>query len=287
MLTNIVSKKEDPNEFSKKVAEWKANSAYQLKQRVEAYAEGKTPLLPEIETYIHQQRSVLDLIRQACAAKVCEWPKNSDLIEIGKIANKNSRMREIYLLVLADARLEADHSRYKNATTKTTNAFLIIHHAGNSNLFEHLMCLAKEKIAMDFLRDILGQMPVDKTALKILETHLNKENENFPSLREGILGEKDYFARTVSKQDIQNELKNRFDFNPETIPQVSDDYIQKSIDYSNHYMDQVGKVLDLPYGEALHQLEQIESSAAKDASVALNHETWKVDPKNILKTMPY
>jgi hypothetical protein len=189
-LENISSKGEDPGQFIKLVAELKALPAWKLKETVEEYAKGKTPLTAQIESYIHEQNEVLVLIETAAEIKTCNWPEISDTAEImiKKLYSRPGQMRDICLLSIADARLAADKAQYQKALKKTTDAFPMIYHTGNSCLIAHSLCLDMEQIVLNCLHDILGKMPADAVMLKSLEARLTSENSHFPSFRECLLG---------------------------------------------------------------------------------------------------
>jgi hypothetical protein len=285
-LENISSKGGDSDQFIKLLAELKALPAWKLKETAEEYAKGKTPLTAQIESYIHEQNDVLVLIEKAAEIKTCNWPEVSDTTEImiKKLYSRPGQMRDVCLLAIADARLAADKAQYQMSLKKTTDAFPMIYHAGNSYLIAHSLCMNMEQIVLDCLHDILGKMPADAVMLKSLEARLTNENSHFPSFRECLLGEKEFFAKIMlaESSDVIRSKYKKIDSN--SIPENVRNYKQNNIEYNNQYIEQICRAIELPYAKSIMTMKEIEEHAVKDASVALDPKTGRIRIEDALKT---
>ncbi|MEN6307405.1 MAG: hypothetical protein ABFD91_06575 [Anaerohalosphaeraceae bacterium] len=289
LTEDLATHKIDPNTYRKTMSDLQNDQNRILQKTINNYAEGSAPFDASIKNFLSKQQPVLNLIWQACAIKTCDWSTslaqvNDPTREIDEIFTRCDDMNNLFLLALADAQQEADTSHYNKAIHKTFSALAIIHHTGNSSILEHLICLRMEKIYLEFLQRLLGQMPLDSSLLNIIETRLKNEADIFPSLHESLLGEKLLFTRNLSEKTIKDLFPMQFRMDPNLIPHITETFIQDSIEYNNHYMEQICSYLDLPYRDASKNIQQMELKTAQEARIVFDPNTQKIIPENILKT---
>ena len=240
--------------------------------------------IEDLENYVHRCQPSIDLIYQAVEIEKCDWGILNNYEGLFEYCDILMLMRKLFLLAIQDVQLKTEKSMFKTALLRSNKLFQMIHHIGNSNFLGHLASIVPAYRLIDCTKNILGHMPADGAALQWLEAELKKENDRFRSFTEALEGEREYLIQVLLRNTQKGSLWLYFGVDPNSMPEVTEEYIQKSIEYNNNFIKQISKASELPYERAFNKIKEVQQSVIDETHIIWKDAEKKIlDPNNVQK----
>jgi len=259
----------EPNlqDFRMHVAELRERTAWQIEEKITDFASGYGQLDREIEEYVSSHRDVINLVWQAAAIPECNWDLNSrdpyDPVYITELSRKNTALRDLHYLVVADIRIEEEKGNSVHAIHQTIEFFKIACHVGNQEVIDFLTAMGFVSKNMSCLQRQLGRISPDPQLLGWLSERLDQENKRIPSLKDCLQNENISFNKEAFK-----DLFKLYD--PNSTFTVSDEYLNRSRLYHDAFRKRLIHAVFLSYPQAIVQLEKLYAGLQRDTG-----DIWK------------
>ncbi len=259
----------EPNlqDFRMHVAELRGRAAWQMEEKISDFADGYGQLDKEIEEYVSSHLDVINLVWQAAAIPECNWDLNSNdpygPVYITELSRKNTSLRNLHNLVMADIRIEEEKGNCIRAIHQTVELFKIACHVGNQEVIDFLTAMGIVSKNVSCLQRQLGRISPDPQLLGWLNERLDQENNRIPSLKDCLQNENISFTKEAFK-----DLFKLYD--PNTTFTVSDEYLNRSRLYHDAFRKRLIHAVSLPYPQAIVELEKLYADLQRDTG-----DIWK------------
>ncbi len=266
----------EPNlqDFRMHVVELGERAAWQIEEKVKAFARGDGQLNPDIEEYVSSHRHVINLVWQAVAIPECNWELSPndpyDPVYVTELSMKNTSMMNLHNLVMADIRIQEEKGNYIHAIHQTVELLKIASHVGNQEVMDFLTAMQFVSKNVSCLQQQLGRIPPDVKLLGWLSERLDQENKRIPSLKDCLQNENISFNKEVFK-----DLFKLYD--PNSTFTVSDEYLNRSRLYHDAFRKKLVHAVSLPYPQAIVELEKLYADLQRDTN-----DIWKNPDRKIL-----
>ncbi len=255
----------EPNlqDFRMHVAELRERAAWQMEEKISDFADGYGQLDKEIEEYVSSHRDVINLVWQAAAIPGCSWDLNPsdhyDLVYVTELSRKNTSLRDLHNLVMADIRIEEEKGNCIRAIHQTVELLQITSHVGNQEVMDFLTAMGFVSKNVSYLQRQIGRIPPDVKLLDWLNERLDQENKRIPSLADCLQNENISF----NKEAFENLFKL---YDPNSTFTVSDEYLNWSRLYHDAFRKKLIHAVSLPYPQAIVQLEKLYAALQWDTN---------------------
>lgn len=266
----------EPNlqEFRMHVAELRERTAWQMEEKISDFANGYGQLDKEIEKYVSSHRDVINLVWQAAAIPECSWNLNPsdpyDPVYVTELSRKNSSLRDLHNLVMADIRIEEEKGNSVYAIHQRVELLKIASHVGNKEVIDFLTATIFIKANVLCLQRQLGRIPPDTKLLDWLSERLDQENKRIPSLKDCLQNENISF----SKEAFEDLFKL---YNPNSTFTVSDEYLDRSRLYHDAFRKKLIHSVSLPFPQAVVEMEKLYADLRRDTG-----DIWNASDRKII-----
>ncbi|MHC4575582.1 MAG: hypothetical protein ACYS76_15925, partial [Planctomycetota bacterium] len=184
--------------------------------------------------------------------------------------------REIFRLLVADARILADRGDYELALDRCVSVRKLASHAAEeTTLIGYLAGSKIDELANKCIRHILSSPPVDVEALESLKRRLEELEGRFIPLKVSVHGEHEHVARymTVERVGELVPLLEGFVFAEDQaglsiardrILAADEQFCERNRAYWQKHTAAVMAALDLPYAEAHPRLKDLADRPRED-----------------------
>lgn len=266
----------EPNlqDFRMHVAELRERTAWQMEEKISDFADGFGQLDKEIEEYVSSHRDVINLVWQAAAIPECNWNLNSrdpyDPVYITELSRKNTSLRNLHNLVMADIRIEEEKGNSVYAIHQRVELLKIASHVGNQEVRDFLTVTIFVKRNTLCLQRLIGKIPPDMKLLDWLSERLDQENKRIPSLKDCLQNENISFSREVFEDLFKL-------YNPNSTFTVSEEYLNRSRLYHDAFRKKLIYAVSLPYPQAVVEMEKLYADLRRDTG-----DIWNASDRKIM-----
>jgi hypothetical protein len=246
-----------------------------MKEMLGDLSRGEIPVDKRITEYVESNRRVIDLATAAADMPICDWGlKYSDgwSMEIPYLWEA----REIFRLLIADARILAGRADYESAIDRCVSVRkLAAHAAEETTLIGYLAGSKIEELANKCIQDMLSSAAVDLQVLESLKRRLDELESSFVPLKLSVHGEHEHVARYMSSEKVGEILpllesfvfgedKPRVSIARDRILAADEQFFERNRAYWQRHAAAVMAALDLPYAEASSSLEGLADKPGED-----------------------
>jgi hypothetical protein len=239
-----------------------------MKEMLGDLSRGKIPVDKRITEYVESNRRVIELTIAAADIPICDWGlKFSDgwSMEIPYLWEA----REIFRLLIADARILAGKADYESAIDRCVSVRKLASHAAEETTLVGYLAGSKiDELANKCIQDILSSAPVDLQALESLKRGLEELESRFIPLKFSVHGEHEHVARYMSVEEVGEiiPLLEGFVFAQDAakvsivkdrILAADERFCRMNRDYFDKHAAAVIAALDLPYAQAYGKLKDL------------------------------
>ncbi|UCG46347.1 MAG: hypothetical protein JSU94_12660 [Phycisphaerales bacterium] len=244
------------------------NGDSKIERTVADFAEGKTKSSKTIEDALEKNRRAIWLVLDASEVENCDW--GLDYSQGSEMrAPSYHPLRQLAILIVADARILAQKGDYRTALTRCISLYRTARHVNDRILISHLVAVALEALANDCVIGIVSEMPEDEELLRWLKAELAKIDAVPLSLGQVLRGERQANLISMSPERLTKALDTstdkRFkDVIAKSIRDKNEEFFRKNRQYWKNYIGRVTDAFDLPYAKAHSQLNRLAEELPKD-----------------------
>lgn len=236
----------------------------QLADDLRNFVQGKTEPTEELTKYITGQSHTISTMTTASKIKNCDWGHNYaegfDMI-VPALAD----MRNITRIIIADAILNARQGKYETALDRCITVYRMARHVKDQVMINNLVAIAMEAMSHKVLiNNVLPNISTDKKLLNKLKSTLADIAVEHNKLAACMKLEVDTVTKFTTPEKIA-----------QTVIEVTGSDAKLS-DYDKglpakgvaYYKEHVGRIINafqLPYNEALAEIEKIEAKIEADS----------------------
>jgi hypothetical protein len=246
-----------------------------MKEMLGDLSRGKMPVDKRITEYVESSRRVIELTIAAADIPICDWGlKFSDgwSMEIPYLWEA----REIFRLLIADARILAGKADYESAFNRCVSVRKLASHAAEqTTLIGYLAGSKIDELANKCIHDILSSAPLDLEGLESLKRGLEELEGRFIPLKFSVRGEHEHVARYMSVERVGEILpllegfvfaedKARVSITRDLILGADEQFFERNRAYWQRHAAAVMAALDLPYAEAYSRLKGLADKPGED-----------------------
>jgi hypothetical protein len=233
------------------------------------FAKGRAKVSDEVRALLKENRRAMDIVLNASEVKSCDWgfdySQGCDML-----APPYHPLRQLAMLIVADARILAQEGDYRSALGRCTALYRTARHVNDGILISHLVGIALEALANDCVIGILSEMPEDKETLRWLKGELAKIAEAPLSVQPALDGEREANLISMSPEKLTKALDSgidkRFrDMIAKSIRDKDEEFFQKNREYWKNYIGRIEAAFDLPYAKAHSELKRLAEELLKES----------------------
>lgn len=242
-----------------------------LDTQLRDFADGKIALNKEIEDYIGDCRSAINLAVVASELRECDWGlRYSEGFSM--ILSHLAQMRTLGRILIADARLMASRGEYREALARCVTVLKVSRHVGDEVLIATLVGWALEGTTYQCIQDLLGQMPGDSKTLEQLRADLAALSKKPLSLKNSLEIEREVVLEQIKMEKVPDLLKN---LDPNRSPEESmkliteyggEAFLELCRGHYSKFMTFVISIVesDVSYAEARRRITKVIEQVDKD-----------------------
>jgi hypothetical protein len=236
-----------------------------LKKMLKDLKDDKIGLNEPIRQYVERNRKVIKEVVTAAEIKNCDWGLDFSGGWSALLPDL-SKCRQITYVLRADVRVLTEKGDYKTALERCITLHKISIHVGNDTLVHRLVGMAIGRNANDCIMEILPQVSGNPEVLEKLRWRLVDISGRCPSLRAAIGNEAEICEKQINRADVISfieALGEPCDM-PKKIIVGDDEFFDRAREYYRAVMARIQSDFDLPYGEAIQRLEELDKQMEKD-----------------------
>ncbi len=233
-------------------------------------SQGKIDPNDKITEYVESCHASLELAMVASEIPICNWGVR---FSEGFAANLPflAQVRFLYRLIVADARILAGQSAYKQGLSRCLVAKRMGQHLGDNMLISVFVAISIDKGANNCIRDVLGRMPADLETLQWLKTQLATVPIRALSINHAMKLEQEVVLRTLQIDNIDMLVEiltgAGIEVSDEMLEAADEMSLEKCREHYSNHMSAMQNVLSAPmiYVKKYRELEKLDKRAKSEA----------------------
>lgn len=234
----------------------------QLADDLSSVVNGKIEPTEEVIKLVKGQHRTIATMTTASLIKKCDWGHNYaegfDMLLPGL-----SDMRNITRIVLADAVIKAKDGNYKTAIDRCITVYRMSRHVKDQVLINNLVGIAMEAMATSVLQEVLPQAASDTNQLNKLKVALDDIAVDHNKLVLSMKTEVDSVTKHATPEQIAQTVIEATGSDAK-LSDLDKDIPAKGVAYYKEQVEQIINALQLPYSEAVAEINKIEAKMSAD-----------------------
>lgn len=232
-------------------------------------SQGKIDPNEKIIEYVEGCHTALELAMIASEIPMCNWGVR---FSEGFAANLPflAQVRLLYRLIVADARILAGQSDYKQALSRCLAAKRIGQHMGDDIIISVLVAISIDTGVNNCIRDFLGSMPADADTLQWLKTQLATVPTRALSINHALKLEQEVALRTMQIDNIDMLVEiltgAGIEVSDEMLEAADEMSLEKCREHYSNHMSAMQNVLSAPmtYAKKYSELKKLDERAQSE-----------------------
>ncbi|NQT02821.1 MAG: hypothetical protein HQ580_12405 [Planctomycetes bacterium] len=233
------------------------------------YWKGKIKSNEKIEEFLKKNRRVIDIALDATRIDHCDWGLDySQGTEV--LLPPHHKARDIFALLAAEARMQADRGDYKKALGRCISIYRMARHLNERPIISYLVGIAINAANNQCITLFLSEMPLDTEILTWLRGDLTELDKQPFSIKPVLRWKRKAGIISMSPERISDVVQSGLDDGPtkkkilERIRTANEQFFAKNITYWNNYMDGIEAAFDLPYPQGYEKLKKLDEELTKE-----------------------
>jgi len=233
------------------------------------YWKGNIESNEKIEEFLKKNRRVIDIALDATRIDHCDWGLDySQGTEV--LLPPHHKARDIFALLAAEARMQADRGDYRKALGRCISIFRMARHLNERPIICYLVGTAINAANHRCITQLLSEIPLDTEILTWLQDELTELDKRPFSIEPVLRWKREAGIISMSPERISDVVQSGLDDGPtkkkvlERLRTADQQFFAKNIAYWNKYMDAVQAAFDLPYPEAYSKLKRLDEELIKE-----------------------
>jgi len=236
------------------------------------YWKGNIKSNEKIEEFLKKNRRIIDIVLDATRTDHCDWGLDySQGCEV--LLPPHHKAREIFALLAAEARMQADRGDYRKALGRCISIYRMARHLNERPIVCYLVGTAINASTHKYITiQFLSEMPQDPKILTWLRDELTKLDKKPYSVKPSIRWKREAGIISMSPERIGGVVESGLDDGPtkkkalERIRTADKQFFARNIAYWNDYMDSIEAAFDLPYPQGYAKLKKLDEELPKEFS---------------------
>jgi len=235
------------------------------------YWKGNIELTERIQEYLTKNRRIIDIVLDATGIDHCDWGLDySQGTEV--LLPPHHKAREIFALLAAEAKMQADRGDYKKALVRCMSIYKMARHLNDRTIICYIVAAAIRSANHRCITLILSDMPQDIETLAWLRDELAEFDKRPFSIEPILRWKREAGIISMSPEKIDNVVRSGLDDGPfkkkilRKILEADEQFFDRNKAYWNEYMDAVQAAFELPYSEAYLKLKHLDEKPSKEFS---------------------
>ena len=245
----------------RKAFELYSEPSKEMEAQLSEFMSGDIELNDEIKSHVEKNRQVIDLVTEASMMEHCDWGHDytQHVKYLKDSSGISSSARMISQLIWSDYRIQKDNGDFTNAINRCKTVYRLAGHITDRQLITYLVYIALGSVTNDLIAEILPEIQDDKNLL----TTVKYELWRFSKIDDAFIQSFDFSTEWALDclKDAET-FRSRISelsmiWEPNDIPEMTDEFFEKSRDYYLAYRKKVRDALELPYIEARHKQQEL------------------------------
>jgi hypothetical protein len=236
------------------------------------YWKGNIESNEKIEEHLTKNRRVIDIVLDATQIEHCDWGLDySQGTEV--LLTPQYKAREIFALLAAEARTQADRGDYRKALDRSMSIYRMARHLNERPIICYIVAVAINAATHKYITtQFLSEMPQDAETLTWLRDELTEFDKRPFSIEPVLNWKRKAGIISMSPEKIGNVVRSGLDDGPlkekalKRILIADKQFFDRNKQYWNNYMDAVQAAFDLPYPQAYSKLKHLDEKPSKEFS---------------------
>ncbi len=253
---------------------YKAFTLYEPEQQIDLwdYWKGNIKSNEKIEEFLKKNRRVIDIVLDATRTDHCDWGLDySQGTEV--LLPPHHKARDIFALLAAEARMQADRGNYKKALGRCISIYRMARHLNERPIVCYLVGTAINATTHKYLiTQFLSEMPQDTEILTWLRDELTELDKQPFSIEPVLRWKREAGIISMSPERISDVVKSGLDdgdFKEKVLKRIlaaDEQFFDRNREYWNRYMDDVEAAFDLPSPQGYAKLKKLDEELTKEFS---------------------
>ncbi len=233
------------------------------------YWKGRIESNEKIEGVIEKNRRIIDIVLDATRIDQCDWGLDySQGTEV--LLPPHNKARDIFALLAAEARMQADKGNYKKALGRCISIYKMALHLNERPIICYLVGIAINGANSQCITLFLSEMPQDTEILTWLRGEFTELDKRPFSIEPVLRWKRKAGIISMSPDRISDVVQSGLDDGPtkekilERIRRANQQFFSKNITYWNKYMDSLEAAFDLPYPQGYAKLKKLDEELSKE-----------------------
>ena len=234
------------------------------------YWKGNIKSNEKIEEFLKKNRRIIDIVLDATRTDHCDW--GLDYSQGTKVLlPPHHKARDIFALLAAEARMQADRGDYKKALGRCISIYRMARHLNERPLITYIVGTAINAATHKYITtQFLSEMPQDIDTLTWLRDELAKFDKQPYSIKPALRWKHEAGIISMSPERIGNVVHSGLDdgdFKEKILQKIAaadEQFFERNRTYWNQYMADVIAAFDLPYPQAYSKLQRLDEKPSKE-----------------------
>jgi len=241
---------------------YKAFMLYEPEHQIDLwdYWKGNIESNEKIEEFLKKNRRIIDIVLDATQIDHCDWGLDySQGTEV--LLPPHHKAREIFTLLAADARAQADRGDYRKALGRCMSIYKMARHLNERPIICYIVGTAINAANHRCISQLLSEMPPEKEILTWLRNELAEFDKQPYSVKPALRWKREAGIISMSPERIGNVVRSGLDegdFKEKILQRIAtadEQFFERNRIYWNQYMADVISAFDLPYAQAYSMLQ--------------------------------
>jgi hypothetical protein len=180
------------------------------------------------------------------------------------------KARDIFALLAAEARAQADLGDYKKALDRCVSIYRMARHLNERPIISYLVGTAINGANNKCITNILSETPQEAEILSWLKSELTELDKQPFSIEPVLRWKRQAGIISMSPEKINDVVQSGLDDGPtkkqilERIRTANQQFFSKNITYWKNYMDSVEAAFALPYPQGYEKLKKLGEELTKE-----------------------
>ena len=233
------------------------------------YWKGNIESNEKIEEFLKKNRRIIDIVLDATRIDHCDWGLDySQGTEV--LLPPHHKARQIFALLAAEARMQADRGDYKKALARCISIYRMARHLNERPLICYLVGTAINAATHNCITRFLSEMPPDIDTLTWLRDEFAEFDKQPYSVKPALRWKCEAGIISMSPERIGNVVRSGLDDGDfkekilQIIATADEQFFERNRIYWNQYMADVISAFDLPYPQAYSMLQWLDEKPSKE-----------------------
>jgi len=235
------------------------------------YWKGNIKSNEKIEEFLKKNLRIIDIVLDATRIDHCDWGLDySQGTEV--LLPPHHKARDIFALLAAEARMQADRGDYKKALGRCISIYRMARHLNERPLITYIVGTAINAATHKYITtQFLSEMPQDIDTLTWLRDELAKFDKQPYSIKPALRWKREAGIISMSPERIGNVVRSGLDdgdFKEKILRRITtadEQFFERNRTYWNQYMADVIAAFDLPYPLAYSKLQRLDEKPSKES----------------------